>query len=381
MPEPFKNLFNATVIAEMGEHLHRRYPAFAKQEFIRSASRNLADLELKQRAAQITAALELHLPQDFLHAREILLAALHPEENADLKMLKMDDQGVRGWAVMPMADFIARRGLPFFDQSLTALAEMTKRFSAEFAVRTFINADIKAALRHIRQWAGSPNEHVRRLASEGARPRLPWAEQIPAFIANPAPMLPILQRLRDDPSEYVRRSVANHLNDIAKDHPQLLETLVPEWLIGAPPQRRRLLRHACRTLIKKGNSAVLQAFGYTPAKIVRRNLQLEVFALSTHQPRMGDKMTLRLRLISTHKKPQQLVVDYVVHWLRANGQWSPKVFKWKNIELPPGGVLELTKNHSFQKVTTRTYYPGAHKVAVQINGCLVATLDFDLFES
>jgi 3-methyladenine DNA glycosylase AlkC len=257
---------------------------------------------------------------------------------------------------------------------------MTKRFSAEFAVRTFINADLKAALRHIRQWSESDNYHVRRLASEGARPRLPCAEQIPALIANPEPMLPVLQLLRDDPSEYVRRSVANHLNDIAKDHPELLETLLPEWLEEAPLERGRLLRHACRTLIKNGNPAVLQAFGFTPAKIVRRHLALEVFTLSSHSPRVGDKITLNLRLCSTHKKPQQLVVDYVVHWRRANGQWSPKVFKWRNIELQPGEILELTKSHSFQKVTTRTYYPGAHQVALQINGCLIARLDFDLLE-
>lgn len=380
MPEPFKNLFNADLIQDLGEHLHRQYPAFARREFIRAACHDLAGLELKQRALQITRALEQYLPQDFLQARRILLAALHPEEETDLKGLRMDKQGVRGWAVMPMADFIARRGLGHFDDSLEALAEMTKRFSAEFAVRTFINADLKNSLRHIRQWAGSGNYHVRRLASEGARPRLPWAEQIPALITDPAPMLPVLKKLRDDTSEYVRRSVANHLNDIAKDHPQLLETLLPEWLADAPPERERLLRHACRTLIKKGNPAVLQAFGFTPAKIVRRNLELESFEVSTRKPCIGGKMALDLRLKSTHKKPQLLVVDYVMHWRRANGQWSPKVFKWKNLELPPGETLVLRKNHSFQKVTTRTYYPGAHRVAVQINGCLMAERDFDLLE-
>lgn len=378
MPEPFKNLFNPTLIEHLGEHLHRCYAAFDKRRFVRSASHNLANLELKQRAAQITAALELHLPQDFLQARGILLAALHPEEDADLKALKTDAEGVRGWAVMPMADFIARRGLPYFDDSMAALAQMTKRFSAEYAVRTFINADLKGALRHIRQWSASGNYHVRRLASEGARPRLPWAEQIPALIADPAPMLPILRRLRDDPSEYVRRSVANHLNDIGKDHPGILEALVPEWLVGAPPERLRVLRHACRSLVKKGNPAVLRAFGFTPAKIVRRNLTLEVFTLSSHSPRVGDKITLCVKLCSTHNKPQQLVVDYVMHWRRANGQLSPKVFKWKNIELHPGEILQLTKNHSFQIVTTRTYYPGAHQVALQINGYQMALLDFDL---
>lgn len=380
MPEPFKNLFNLPLIEGLGKHLHARYPGFDKKGFVRAASQQLEQLELKQRSAQIADALELYLPEDFLAAREMLLAVLHPEDEVDLRELKMDGRGVRGWAVMPMADYIARRGLAHFDSAMEALEQMTCRFSAEFAVRTFIRADLPAALRHIHRWANSPNYHVRRLASEGARPRLPWGQHIPQLIADPRPMLPVLEILRDDPSDYVRRSVANHLNDIAKDHPQLLTEVVQNWYQTGSPERQRMLRHACRTLIKKGNAHILSALGYTSAEIVREAVQLEQFALDRLQPKVGEALTLKLALRSTHDKPQTLVVDYAIYFRRANGELSAKVFKWKNCQIAPGQNLHLVKNHSLKKITTRTYYPGLHKVALQINGTLVQTLDFELLD-
>lgn len=380
MPEPFKNLFNLPLIDNLGKHLHARYPAFDKKGFVRAASRQLETLELKQRSAQITDALEQYLPEDFLRAREILVAVLHPEDEVDLRELKMDEHGVRGWAIMPMADYIARRGLGDFDAAMDTLAAMTCRFSAEFAVRTFIRADLSAALGHIQRWARSPNYHVRRLASEGARPRLPWGQQLPELIADPRPLLPVLERLRDDPSDYVRRSVANHLNDIAKDHPGLLTEVVQSWYASGGAERQRMLRHACRTLIKKGDPQILAALGYTSAKVVREKIQLENFALANSRPRVGEALAMNITLRSTHRKPQTLVVDYAIYFRRANGELTAKIFKWKNCQVAPGQRLELKKNHSLKKITTRTYYPGLHKVALQINGALMQTLEFELGE-
>jgi len=380
MPEPFKNLFNRPLINALGKHLKKRYPAFDKTGFIRMASRRLEDLELKQRSMQITDALERYLPEDFLQAQDILLAALHPQDDVDLRELKMDEQGVRGWAVMPMADYIARRGLDHFDASMEALRQMTCRFTAEFAVRHFIRADLPAALRHIRRWAKSPNYHVRRLASEGSRPRLPWGQQLPELIADPRPMLPVLTILRDDPSDYVRRSVANHLNDIAKDHPQLLTEVVQEWYADGSAERQRMLRHACRTLIKKGDAGILSALGYTSAKNLHKTLHLQQFAIEHDRPRIGEHLAMNMVLRSNHHKPQTLVVDYTIYFRRANGEFSTKVFKWKNCRLLPGETLVLAKRHSLKKITTRVYYPGAHKVAVQINGVLMQTINFDLCE-
>jgi 3-methyladenine DNA glycosylase AlkC len=358
MPEPFKNLFNRPLIDALGKHLKKRYPAFDKAGFIRMASRRLEDLELKQRSMQITDALERYLPEDFLQAREILLAALHPHDDVDLRELKMDEQGVRGWAVMPMADYIARRGLDHFDASMEALRQMTCRFTAEFAVRHFIRADLPAALRHIRR----------------------WAQQLPELIADPRPMLPVLTILRDDPSDYVRRSVANHLNDIAKDHPQLLTEVVQEWYADGSAERQRMLRHACRTLIKKGDAGILSALGYTSAKNLHKTLHLQQFAIEHDRPRIGEHLAMNIVLRSNHHKPQTLVVDYAIYFRRANGEFSTKVFKWKNFRLLPGESLVLAKRHSLKKITTRVYYPGAHKVAVQINGVLMQTINFDLCE-
>ena len=380
MPEPFKNLFNLALIEGLGKHLHAHYSGFDKDGFVCAASRQLEQLELKQRSAQITDALEIYLPEDFLAAREMLLAILHPEDEVDLRELKMDERGVRGWAVMPMGDYIARRGLAHFDASMEALEQMTCRFSAEFAVRTFIRADLPAALRHIHRWASSRNYHVRRLASEGARPRLPWGQHLPQLIADPRPMLPVLEILRDDPSDYVRRSVANHLNDIAKDHPQLLLEVLQNWYKNGSPERQRMLRHACRTLIKKGDSQILSALGYTSAEVVREAIQLQTFELDSIQPKVGGALAIKLALRSTHDKPQTLVVDYAIYFRRANGELTAKVFKWKNCQIAPGQNLHLIKNHSLKKITTRTYYPGLHKVALQINGALMQTLDFELCE-
>lgn len=378
MPEPFKNLFNLPLIEQLGAHLQKQWRPFDNKGFIRVASQDFDALELKQRSLQITAALEKYLPEDFLQAREVLLAALHPEDDVDLRGLKMDAQGVRGWAVMPMADYVARRGMEYFDESMDALQQMTRRFTAEFAVRHFINADLKRSLKHIQRWASSKNYHVRRLASEGSRPRLPWGQQIPVLIADPRPALPVLEKLRDDPADYVRRSVANHLNDIAKDHPQLICEVMQSWYASGSPERQRMLRHACRTLVKKGDPQILAALGYTSANEVKKNLVLEDFSLGNPRPKVGESLPMSLTLRSTHKKPQTLVIDYAVYYRRANGELSPKIFKWKNLQLQPGERLNLLKNHSLKKVTTRAYYPGIHRIALQINGALLATVDFEL---
>lgn len=375
MPEPFKNLFNAQLIRQIGEHLQRVDPTFDAPAFARKAEDGLDQLELKARSQQIRDALVEYLPADFSQAQQLLLDALHPEEDVDLRDLTMDARGIRGWAIMPIADFIAHRGQDEFELSMQALKEMTKRFSAEFAIRSFIIADPIRALRLMTQWATEQNDHVRRLASEGARPRLPWGQQIKALIADPAPLIPLLQRLRDDPSDYVRRSVANNLNDIAKDHPELVADLAQQWLENAPVNRQRLIRHACRTLIKKGHTKTLFALGVAPAEIAPA-----VLTLSEQKIHVGQALKLNLVLRSLSRKPQNLVVDYMVYHRRANGDLAGKMFKWKTLILLPEQTLMLERNHSFKVVTTRKYYAGDQAVAVRINGALTDPITFELCE-
>ncbi len=267
MPEPFKNLFNPTLITRMGDHLSAADPGFDRAAFIAAACEGLEALEMKERSAHIQAALDPLLPQDFRAACDVMLASLSPKTDEDWKAEDIETLGICGWAVMPMAEIVAARGLGDFDHAMGVLAEMTKRFTAEFAVRPFLIADPERGLKIARQWAEDDNYHVRRFASEGTRPRLPWGLRLQSFVEDPQPLLPLLTRLRDDPSEYVRRSVANSLNDIAKDHPDLIAGIAADWLQDAPKDRVRLVKHACRTLIKAGHAPTLEALGYGPAEV------------------------------------------------------------------------------------------------------------------
>jgi len=372
MPEPFKNLFNPQMIALMGKHLRRVQPDFDARGFVAVATRDMQALELKQRCAQIVTALESSLPDSFPACCDTLLAALHPESDVDLTNMTMDERGIRGWGVMPMADYVAAHGMQHFDLSMRALKEMTKRSSSEFAIRAFLLADAQRALNYLHEWADDENYHVRRLVSEGSRPRLPWGVRLPVFVDDPAPLLPLLERLRDDQIEYVRRSVANNLNDIAKDHPDTVARIAKAWLRSASPERQRLVRHACRTLLKQGHPATLAVHGYGKAQLSVR------FALDKRRARAGDRLTLVLDIESQSARSQSLLVDYLVYHRKANGTLSPKVFKWKSLDLPARVSVALNKSHSLKPVTTRKYYAGMHRIDVQINGRTYASAEFNL---
>ncbi len=369
--EPFKNAFNADMIANMARHLSDAGP-FDAARFQALATDGLNALELKARSHHIADALQVCLPDDFFKASAQMIAALHPSEDDEGWVGKAAEHGIRGWAMMPMGEVIARRGLDHFDLALDTLAAFTPRFSAEFDVRPFLQADQARAMVHVSRWAQHPNPHLRRLASEGTRPRLPWGMQLKALIADPVPVLPILERLRDDPSDYVRRSVANNLNDIAKDHPDLVAQIAMDWLLGASNDRKKLVRHACRTLIKAGHPGALAAFGYAPPQLSAR------FTLSPETARMGDDVEMVLTLQSTGKTAQKLVVDYVLHYVRAGGKTGPKVFKWTQTTLAPGATCTLTKAHKLREVTTRRHYAGLHRIQAQVNGQAVAEATFTL---
>jgi 3-methyladenine DNA glycosylase AlkC len=223
------------------------------------------------------------------------------------------------------------------------------------------------------RWRSDPSAHVRRLVSEGSRPRLPWGLRIQRLVADPSPTLPLLGHLQDDTSDYVRRSVANHLNDIAKDHPGVVADWLRDHLPDAPPERRALLRHASRTLVKQGDARVLQAWGLGQA--LRGEARL---SLSPRRVAVGGKLELALELVSSSARPQPLAIDYVVHHVKANGSTSPKVFKgWKRT-LAPRECCRLLKSHSLRPVSTRVLYPGEHRVDVQVNGKVVASASFRL---
>jgi 3-methyladenine DNA glycosylase AlkC len=372
MPEPFKNFFSKKLIKGMGDHFSMAWPEFDRAGFIKAASKSLDALELKERSAQITAALKNFLPEDFEKAGEIMLASIGPEEDIDVNWADVDDRGLVGWAVIPMVDYVGLYGLKHFDLSMTLFKELTKRSSSEFGIRFFLLKEPKRTLSVLKKWCRDPNYHVRRLVSEGSRPRLPWGMQLPAFIKDPSPLLPLLEALKDDKEEYVRRSVANNLNDIAKDHPDKVAKIAKQWLKGASKDRGRLVRHACRTLIKQGHQKTLKALGYGSPDI-----KLGKFNVLTSRVNFGETLLFELSLTSTSKKAQPLIIDYAIHHRKANGGSSPKVFKWKTITLASSVTLTAQKKHAIKKITTRVYYPGIHKVEILVNG---VSLSFKTFE-
>jgi 3-methyladenine DNA glycosylase AlkC len=313
------------------------------------------------------------LPKPFPDAAAIMLDGLHPDDDVNLSNLTMDQGGIRGWAVMPMCSYVADHGLDDFDLALNVLKEFTKRFTAELSFRTFILSDQERTLSVLRDWAGDPNYHVRRLASEGSRPRLPWAMRLPALMADPAPLLPILELLKDDSEEYVRRSVANNLNDIAKDHPDIVAGIAGEWLRDATPERAKLVRHACRTLIKQGHKATLSALGYGPPQ-----LSLAAFEIKTKVVRFGEALLFDISLQSEAATDQALILDYVVHHRKANGKTTAKVFKWKNVTLKAGVAMSAARKHPMRPITTRVYYPGTHFLEILVNGESLGRAEFQL---
>ena len=363
MAEPFKNVFNPDLIKAMGHHFSNQSDTFDANRFARTASRGLEALEFKQRSEHIVDALETCLPDDFRSACAILTGALHPEDDVDLSDQTVDERGIRGWAIIPMAEYVARRGLDDFDHAMSVLKALTKRSSSEFAVRPFLKADPERAMRHVVKWSHDGNHHVRRLASEGIRPRLPWGMRLHGFVEDPSPVLPVLNTLRDDGHEYVRRSVANNLNDIAKDHPDLVAGVARDWLAGNPGRdRERLVRHACRTLIKAGHGPTLEALGYGPPAVT-----LEAFDLDRETIQFGETMQFSADLVSTGREPQDMIIDYVIHHQKANGQTSPKVFKWTTFRLAAGETRKLVRKHAFRPITTRVYHGGEHRIEIQAN--------------
>jgi len=372
-PELFKDLFNAALVNDLARHVKRRWRDFDDKGFAAAAVKDFKTLELKARANQIAAALGVYLPPHVPTALKLLVSTLRPLDKTG-EPTDDDDGGLAGMVIWPMGEYVARAGLDHPDESLDALRELTIRSTAEFAIRPFVVKHPKKTMAAFKAWAKDSNHHVRRLVLEGSRPRLPWGLRLKAFVDDPAPLLPLLEILRDDPSDYVRRSVANSLNDIAKDHPDLVAGIAAQWLKKASPARERLIRHACRTLIKVGHGKTLKALGFDAAP----RIKLKGFALSTPKVKFGTHAAFALELRSTAPTPQKLVLDYVVHHRKKNGGTTPKVFKWKTLLLQPKQSLKLECRHALRPITTRVYYPGGHRIEIVINGKVMDGADFVL---
>lgn len=363
MPQQLKDMFDLNFVAVLSSAFVDVLPIFPVSEFGALVfDTSWEERELKARMRHITLCLSKALPQNYQEALAIL------REVAESDRLKPFN-----FQLMIFPDFVEVHGLGAWDDSIAALEQFTQQSSAEFAVRPFIIADQDRMMAQMLAWAGHMNEHVRRLASEGCRPRLPWAMALPALKKDPTPILPVLERLKLDPSEFVRRSVANNLNDISKDNAQVVRAVLAEWLKRDTVDMQRLASHALRTLIKAGDPGALSLLGYGAADV-----SVENFQISPAQVEMGEVMAFRFDIVSRSNSDQQLIVDFILYFVRSNGTHSAKVFKLAKKGLPAGERISINKRYSFAPISTRRYYPGEHRIEIQINGEVFTQGSFEL---
>lgn len=363
----FKDYFDRRAARALAAQISDVHPSFDRDGFVRRATRGLSALEFSGRVSQFSRALRETLPDAAGDAIQILTASL-PAEFSDCEAV------TDGWLQWPVGQFIADHGLDDFEVSMVAMVELTKRFSSEFAVRPFVEHHPAETFDRLRALTSDPNPHVRRWCSEGVRPRLPWGRRLTALVRDPAPIWPILEALRDDPEPYVQRSVANNLNDIAKDHPDAVVARCRRWMRGAGASRAWIVKHGLRSLVKSGHAEALALLGFGSGEGIHGELRL-------HPPRpwVGDALELQLSLRSSQPAEVQAVVDYRVEFARPAGRASSRVFKWTTARLSASeGRVELRKRHPLRHTTTRMLHPGPHRVSVLVNGAVVATGTFDL---
>jgi 3-methyladenine DNA glycosylase AlkC len=330
----------------------------------------LLSLSFGARSSLIADTLKKYLPDDFPEAAQILIDSLGAEAAAESLT------GSEGFIIMPQCLFISRYGLEHFEISIKALYEMTKRFTAEGDIRPFLQTYPAKTLAFLHQITQDESPFARRLASEGSRPRLPLSSRLPRFQKDPTPVIEILDKLKTDPNLMVRRSVANNLNDISKDNPDVVVATLQQWQKIDNQGTQWIISHALRTLLKQGHPGALRIMGYEPdIQLAVSELQLSAEVLSP-EGSVGETLTFEFTITSHEPERCKLMIDYVVHYMKANGKQAPKVFKAAKKTLSPGETIRIKKRRSFKKISTRTYYSGKHSLEVQINGRRYSMVDF-----
>ncbi len=363
----FKDHFNETSVLNLGEQVKAAHPSFALQRFLEEVNGELPELELKGRVQLIARALRNNLPDPYPEAQQVLLKTLGAPLQTDRSISE------NGFGYWPIAQFIEDHGVEELEASLKGMYEITQRFSAEFAIRPFLKKYPEQMFAVLKTWAQDENLHVRRLVSEGTRTRLPWGMRLHFLIEDPSPIIPLLEMLKDDPELYVRRSVANNLNDLSKDHPEMVMELLEKWSEDASEEVQWITGHALRGLVKAGDARALAILGYGKVAI-----EIHDFEVNPEEIKLGEKISINFMLRSKSKRPQNLMIDYIIHHVKANGGTSPKVFKLAKKQLGPGKDQLIQKNHAIKPVTTRVYYPGTHTIEIQVNGEIIAAREFEL---
>ena len=361
MAEKLKDLyFTRSFIDNLAQAIECVYAGFDGDRFARLVFDGAWETrELKERMHHVSSSLHATLPNDYPEALAILIAVA---------------PSFRGLDAMVLPDYVAHYGLDHWTLSLPALGFFTKFGSSEFAVRPFLARDPERALEYVRVWAEDEDEHVRRLSSEGSRPRLPWAMALTAFKSDPSPILPVLEKLKDDPSSSVRRSVANNLNDISKDHPDIVLEICERWY-GQSERTDWIAKHACRGMLKAGNRRALLLFGFgDPAAVGVENLTVDEDSYC-----IGDDLRYGFELTVGTEKPCKVRVELGVYYVKANGKRLRKVFQVSQGHYDPGKHL-ISRKLSLADRSTRKHYPGEHGLSIIVNGVEMAKVSFELGE-
>lgn len=361
MAEPLKNRYNRTFFDSLLRDFEASgYSLDAKSFYARLFTPEWEAMELKERLRHITEVLHEVIDQPFAEALEILKPVAALQEPTFEHMF--------------FPDYVELYGLEEdWDTAMAGLEHFTKYSSSEFAIRPFILRDAKRAMTQMAAWASHENYHVRRLASEGCRPRLPWAMALPDFKRDPSPILPILGTLKNDPTDYVRRSVANNLNDIAKDHPEIVLKIAKEWL-GQSKETDWIVKHACRTLLKQGNPKALRLFGFGDPALV----QVSGLRTTLSHVAIGDDLHFSFAFQHEAKASLKLRVEYGIYYLKANGKQNRKVFMITENEYEPNKVYTFERKQSFRNMTTRKHYVGPHRLSIIVNGEEQEEIEFEV---
>ena len=353
-------IYNPSFFKQLSKNLHGVYPAINQKKFYAACVIDLDKLELKQRTTRTTDVCKAFFPDNYKDALNILYAYSETIDG-------------NSFADIFMPDYVARFGIQDFRRSMKALRDFTRYSTSELAIRVFLDNDYARTMETIKKWTDDKDFHVRRLSSEGTRPRLPWAQQVNELLRSPDNNFSILDALKYDDEKYVQKSVANHINDISKDHPDKLMDFLTDWDTSNDTVNW-IVKHGTRTLIKQGNKRAFKKLGVA----TRPKIKLSRFTLDKSSIALGDKLGIEFKLDSTSKTDQLLVVDYKIHYQKASGKTSAKVFKLKTFQLAPGNSVNLQKKHLFKNFTTRKHYSGKHQVEIIVNGKSQKTLPFML---
>ena len=379
MLEPFKDMYNEQFFDRFTKDLRLVISDLDVREFVsRVMDHEWEKREYKQRVSHITTILKSFLPADYKDAIAKILELLDHVKDTLPDFSKIDDKNF-GLLTLEygaiLDNYVEQYGLDDYDTSIKAIEKITQFTSCEFVTHSFIVKYPDKMMKQMLVWSKHEHWGVRRLASEGCRPRLPWAMALPKLKENPAPIIPILENLKNDPSRFVRLSVANNLNDIAKDNPETVINLARKWK-GESEEVDWVIKHGCRTLLKQGNPEVMKLFGFDSIK----NISIEDFQILTSKVKVGNSLEFSFDLLNDDNKKIKIRLEYAIYYQKANGTLAKKVHRISEKEYAGNSVTRITRKHSFRVVTTRKFHPGLHQVAVIINGNEFEKHDFELIE-